>query len=74
MRSRVRPHITNGADKFAVIYGDHAEGGRLMPDMIEHQRVRGIMIDATADGWPEPGLTWLPEWLPSLFEVFELSS
>jgi len=46
MRSRVRPHITNGADKFAVIYGDHAEGGRLMPDMIEHQRVRGIMIDA----------------------------
>jgi hypothetical protein len=37
----MRPYTTNGADKFAVICGDHAEGGSLMPDMIEHQRVRG---------------------------------
>lgn len=38
-----------------------------MPNTIEYQSVPEIMIYATADGWSELGLTWLPEWLPRIF-------
>jgi hypothetical protein len=43
-----------------------------MPDMIECQSVPEIMIYPTADDWPEPRPTWLPEWLPRIFGAFEL--
>ena len=45
-----------------------------MPNTIEYQGVPEIMIYATAVGWPEARPTWLPEWLPRMFEAFELAS
>jgi hypothetical protein len=45
-----------------------------MPNTIEYQSVPEITICATADDRPEPRPTWLPEWLPGIFEAFELFS
>jgi hypothetical protein len=43
-----------------------------MPSAIEYRTVPKITIYATADDWPEPRPTWLPEWLPRVFGTFEL--
>ncbi len=43
-----------------------------MPNTIEYQSVPEITISATAGSWPEPRLTWLPEWLPGILWAFEL--
>jgi hypothetical protein len=55
-----------------------------MPVTIEYLSVPEIMIHATGRRLAmssdqcqvqvEPGLAWLPEWLPRMFDAFELSS